>query len=159
MPNRNTFWNRHTRRKIVYADHTESTRDFLVWVENQDVCLVCPSPCFLSLLHSLFFGHHGWTDKHVIVTAEVVNTNTDKTQPRVIAGFQGALTKTHAHTHTRTKKDSGTKTRILCIKNSLWVGLSSVGTLRQGEKMRAQRIFWQPMASVYLNTVVHNSTL
>lgn len=51
----------------------------------------------LSPLQSLF-GHHDWTDKHVVVTAETVNTNTDKTQPRVIGGLQGALTKTHKKT-------------------------------------------------------------
>lgn len=37
----------------------------------------------------------------------------------VIGGFQGALTKTH----TKKKKDSGTKSQTLGIKNSLWVGV------------------------------------
>lgn len=48
-----------------------------------------PSPLSLSLsvLRSLvFFGHHDWTDKHVVVTAETVNVNTDDTRPLEFIG-------------------------------------------------------------------------
>lgn len=36
-----------------------------------------------------FFGHHDWTYRHVVVTAETVNTNTDNTQPLELSeGFK-----------------------------------------------------------------------
>lgn len=61
----------------------------------------------LSVLRSLFFfGHHDWTDKHVVVTAETVNVNTDDTRP---LEFIGGLSRCfNQNTHTTTKKKKKT---------------------------------------------------
>lgn len=67
-----------------------------------------------SLLQSLF-GHHDWTDKHVVVTAETVNTNTDNTHS--LLSYRRASRCFNQNTHT--KEDSGTKSETLGIKNSL----------------------------------------
>lgn len=65
-----------------------------------------PSPLSLSLSFGLFFffGHHDWTDKHVVVTAETVNVNTDDTRPLEFIGGLSRCFNQNTHTHNDKKK-------------------------------------------------------
>lgn len=86
MPNGNTFFetvDAHPGFCVLPSTLVDPPATSCARVENQCVRLVCPQsplsppPPLLPFL----FGHHGWTDKCVVVTAETVNTNADDMRP------------------------------------------------------------------------------
>jgi len=81
----------YTHRKIGHIcwPHCNPPATSCLWVKNQGVCVVNPSP----LSFSVFFGHHDKTDEHIVVTSETVNANTENAQPRgIIPGLRWDLT-------------------------------------------------------------------
>lgn len=104
MPNGNTFFETipvRTQGSVFCRAHLwihlrlpalEWRTNVFVWsAPESSVSQPPPAPPFF------LFGHHGWTDKRVVVTAETVNTNADDMRPLefilkggVGGGFQGA---------------------------------------------------------------------